>query len=220
MTHETHTPESERASVSVFDTERQGRSMKLLVGLDVHSSNDDALFEAFAFSTLFPKSKVEVLWAAPLSVYPPELLETTQLEDLPTPDEMLRDRVLQAVKRFGQEKLIDAATEMSLLIGHGSPTKALEETAFVGGTDMIIVAARDQEKGALESILTGSVTRKLVKTAPCPVLVTRPKVSEAVPKVESDTKPAAERRIGLPHRYASARRNQTSHENMPLLFPM
>ena len=86
--------------------------------------------------------------------------------------------------------------------------------------DMIIVGSHDKAT-SLEKFLLGSVAKRLVSEAPCPVLVMRPRSTEALPEIEQPlAKNQARRRIGAPHRYRSAGRNVQAKENMPLLFPM
>lgn len=194
------------------------RSQKFLVGLDVQSNNNDALLQAFDYAVLFPGSRVEVTWAVPLSFFPGEPLINV---DLPTPQSMLRERVAQVVSAFGRQKLLDAKTEVMIRVVLGPAAQELEQQAYFDDADLIIIAASDQPRNRLEEFFTGSVTSELVKSAPCPLLVMRPKLADAVPKIEPAPDPdQAPRQLGLAHRYSGATRNQTARENMPLLFPM
>lgn len=194
------------------------RSQKFLVGLDVQSNNNDALLQAFDYAVLFPGSRVEVTWAVPLSFFPGEPLINV---DLPTPQSMLRERVAQVVSAFGRQKLLDAKTEVMIRVVLGPAAQELEQQAYFDDADLIIIAASDQPRNRLEEFFTGSVTSELVKSAPCPLLVMRPKLADAVPKIEPAPDPdQAPRQVGLAHRYYGATRNQTAQENMPLLFPM
>lgn len=194
------------------------RSQKFLVGLDVQSNNNDALLQAFDYAVLFPGSRVEVTWAVPLSFFPGEPLINV---DLPQPQSMLRERVAQVVSAFGRQKLLDAKTEVMIRVVLGPAAQELEQQAYFDDADLIIIAASDQPRNKLEEFFTGSVTSELVKSAPCPLLVMRPKLADAVPKIEPAPDPdQPPRQIGLAHRYSGATRNQTARENMPLLFPM
>lgn len=194
------------------------RSRKFLVGLDVQSSNNDALVQAFDYATLFPGSRVEITWAVPLSFFPEQPLAEVEL---PAPQTLLRERVSKVISAFGRQRLIDAQAEVMIRVVLGPAAQELEQQAYFDDTDLIIIAASDQPRNRLEEFFTGSVTSELVKSAPCPLLVMRPKLADAVPQIEPAPGPGhAKRSAAMAHRYTGATRNQTAHENMPLLFPM
>lgn len=218
MTNTTQSNSESDVTMPLVHESGEPRALRLLVGLDVQSENDDALHEAFAYATLFKSSRIEILWVVPHTYYP---LPTATAVAMPAPEDLLKDRVARIVEAFGRNKLVEAKAEVALLLAEGSAAERLEKTAFLNGADMIIVAASDEHKNKLEELLTGSVTRELVKNAPCPVLVMRPKLADAVPEVQAAPSPGqARRNLGMAHRYTGATRNQTAHENMPLLFPM
>lgn len=67
--------------------------------------------------------------------------------------------------RFLRERGI----ESEMLIEHGDPAAEIARVAGDGGFDMIVTGSR--ERSAVAEALLGSVSRTLVRTAPCPVLV-------------------------------------------------
>lgn len=187
----------------------------LLVGLDVYEASDAAIEQAFRLALLVPKTRIDVVWAPPLMAMPFDG-SVRPVTDAPA---LLRERVQKCVDTFGPERLIEAQTEVNLQILDGRPAQAIARAAFMNGADLVIVGAQD--KGALEKLFVGSVSRRLVQEAPCPVLVARPRMADAVPAVEAPHPPGhAQRRIGAPHHYHQTTRNVQARENMPLLFPM
>lgn len=192
-----------------------------LVGLDIQQQNDDAVHEALAFATLFPRTRVTVAWVVPATYIPPQASGLPVNAPVPSPEELLRDRVAQSVADFGQERLTDSQSEVSLILGEGKAAQSLERIAFLNEVDMVFVAGSDRKKSALESFFLGSVAEELVKTAPCPVLVSRPRLTEAVPRVEEpDPAAHAKRRLGIPNPTGGASGGRSTGENMPLVFPM
>ncbi len=188
---------------------------RILVGFDLYGESDEAINQALAFAVMVPKTQIDIAWIPPVTNLPIQPGASTALPD---PKELLRERVQKVVDEFGAEKLIRAETKVALVIDEGSPAEALGRIAFMSEANMIIVGAHDSRKGTLEM---GSVAKKLVEEAPCPVLVMRPRMVESLPEVESAPQPGqAKRTLGAAHRYSGATRNQTARENMPLLFPM
>jgi nucleotide-binding universal stress UspA family protein len=186
-----------------------------VVGLDVYEDSDAPLDQAFSLALMVPGTKIDVVWAPPVMAMPLDGSVTPVVDA----QSLLKKRVQKAVEAFGPELLVEASTEVNLQVVEGRPAQAISRAAFLAEADMIIVGAQD--KGILEKMLVGSVSRKIVQMAPCPVLVSRPRLTDAVPEIEAPA-PAerARRRIGLPHRYHEAPRNVQARENMPLLFPM
>jgi nucleotide-binding universal stress UspA family protein len=205
-------------------SESEKASQCILVGFDVLTDATDALRQALAFATLVPKTHVEVAWVPPIAYAPvvPEV-DMSPLETLNSdvsPLETLNKRVKEVLADFGLQALEEADVRVSSIIGEGRPAQALSRIAFLHGAQMIIVGSHDKTT-SLERFLLGSVARRLVAEAPCPVLVMRPLSTEAVPEIEKPLEEnQARRRIGLGHRYHAVSRNVQARENMPLLFPM
>lgn len=189
-------------------------SQLIVVGFDVLSDTSDALTQALAFATLIPKTHVEVVWVPPMAYVP----ESAGIDVAPL--DMLNKRVTEVLEGFGEQKLRDADVRVSALVGEGRPAQALSRIAFLHEAQMIIVGSHDK-KTSLERMMLGSVTRRLIDEAPCPVMVMRPLTIQAVPEIEKPPESSqARRRIALGHRYHAVGRNVQARENMPLLFPM
>ena len=67
--------------------------------------------------------------------------------------------------------LQDAEVDYSERILEGPAAKAICETAKIEKADMIVMGSRGRND--LEGLLLGSCTHRVLKTAPCPVLVIR-----------------------------------------------
>ena len=67
--------------------------------------------------------------------------------------------------------LQDAEVDYSERILEGPAPKAICETAEIEKADMIVMGSRGRND--LEGLLLGSCTHRVLKTAPCPVLVIR-----------------------------------------------
>ena len=65
--------------------------------------------------------------------------------------------------------LRERGLESEMLEEYGDPSEEIARVAAEGGFDLIVVGSR--ERGAVAEILLGSVSKTLVRTAPCPVLV-------------------------------------------------
>jgi nucleotide-binding universal stress UspA family protein len=65
--------------------------------------------------------------------------------------------------------LRERGIESEMLIEHGDPAEEIARVAAEGGYDLILAGSR--ERGTVVELLLGSVSKTLVRTAPCPVLV-------------------------------------------------
>ena len=65
--------------------------------------------------------------------------------------------------------LRERGIESEMLIEHGDPAEEIARVAAEGGYDLILAGSR--ERGTVAELLLGSVSKTLVRTAPCPVLV-------------------------------------------------
>jgi nucleotide-binding universal stress UspA family protein len=130
-----------------------GREMidkvKILVGVDGSPMASKALAEAVSIAKRFSGS-IKVI-----TVY--DQLSEGKVEE-----------VLGNAKQFCENELIECAA--SSILG-SNPARALQDTAKSGNFDLIVVGNRGLGKTA--SILMGSVSRQIVASAECNVLVVK-----------------------------------------------
>lgn len=112
----------------------------------------------------------------------------------------------------------------------GDPARALSALAADLDAELIVVGTHDRR--GLSRFLHGSVTRKLVRRAPCPVIVVRereplPELAPACPACVVVRRQTAGRELwceqhqhnlGRRHTYHYTSRNVSAHENMPLVL--
>jgi nucleotide-binding universal stress UspA family protein len=123
--------------------------MKILVGVDGSPMASKALTEAVSIAKKFSGS-IKVI-----TVYDQGL-------------EKKAEEILGSSKQFCEGEEIECAT--SSILG-SNPARALQDTAKSGNFDLIVVGNRGLGKTA--SILMGSVSRQIVASAECNVLVVK-----------------------------------------------
>jgi len=79
------------------------------------------------------------------------------------------DDVLERLKKQGEEMGVKIKT----LKKEGVPADEIVETAKIEDVDLIVIGTLG--RSALEKLLLGSVAEKVIRHAPCPVLVVRTK---------------------------------------------
>jgi nucleotide-binding universal stress UspA family protein len=89
----------------------------------------------------------------------------------------IRDRALEMMTRLVEEAPPEVRTE--IVVSRGKPWKVIVEVAEQERCELIIMKTRGSR--GLEHAFLGSVTDKVLRAAPCPVLV--------VPMRRSDTPP-------------------------------
>jgi nucleotide-binding universal stress UspA family protein len=193
--------------------ETEKPSQRLVVGFDALGESTASLEKALEFACLIPGCHVEIVWVPPAAYVPDGPFANTPLT------EILRSRVRQVLEHFGTELLFAARVTINAVVGEGRPTQALSRIAFMHDADLIVVGSHEAAT-SLQDYLLGSVPKRLVEEAPCPVLVVRPRAVDALPEIEKPRANGPRRVVGLPHKYHYVDRNTRAQENMPLLFPM
>src|SRR5919106_1401711 len=93
------------------------------------------------------------------------------------PQTILRDheRVLRGAQRRVDERIRHApARSISAggLVVAGEPVTVIAHTAATTEADLIVVGSHES-RGHLEAVVVGSVAERLIRVAPCPVVVVR-----------------------------------------------
>ena len=82
----------------------------------------------------------------------------------------LEAEVQQEMETYRQ-RVQDAGLEGTVLVEHGMPFQSIVDTARDQHVDLIVMGT--QGRTGLAHLFLGSVAEKVVRLAPCPVLVTR-----------------------------------------------
>lgn len=192
----------------------QTRPPRFVVGYDFTDTGEQALAQAVAYASLIPNTIIHVGWAPPVGAP----LPTGSENNLPAePMDALREQVGRLVKQYANTGIDLPNAQVELHVLSGSADDALARLAFSVEADMIIVGTKGRK--GLERVVVGSVAEMVVRKAPCPVLVARPKAFEALPEVEP---PPAENEDTLhhrPHTYRGKGRDVQPHESFPLTVP-
>jgi nucleotide-binding universal stress UspA family protein len=137
-----------------------------LVPIDFSAYADQALDYAIALAQKLPArlTLVHVIHIIPLGIaeggapLPPTYLETLEAD------------VRQNLETYRQ-RVKDAGLESAVMTLHGIPFQAIIDVARDEQVDMIIMGTHGRT--GLKHVLLGSVAEKVVRLAPCPVLITR-----------------------------------------------
>jgi nucleotide-binding universal stress UspA family protein len=146
-----------------------GRTQKLLLATDLSEASSSATSEAFELARKLEASLLIV------SVIDPGALLL--------PGGRFRARVDQVRERREQQaqELVERGRaegiEVSFLIWTGDPGDTIVEAARSERVDIVLVGSHG--RGAVGRFFLGSVSEHVVRHAPCPVLVVRPR--EATP---------------------------------------
>lgn len=141
--------------------------MKLVIGLDGHSTGEKALAHAQKIAGMAPGSELIVAYIIEWSPYSFQTAEENAMRHKRREEEIsvAMDRVVSPAVA----KLTDAGLSARGLVKHGNVADALDDIANSEGADQIIVA-RSSENG-LSSRIFGSATSNLVMNATVPVTV-------------------------------------------------
>ena len=104
-----------------------------------------------------------------------------------------RQELMEAIQEQARRQLIEArdsvpeGIEVEAALVSGEPGRSLSSAAQAPGT-LLVVGSRAY--GPLRGVLLGSVSRQLVRTAPCPLIVTPRGIhagSDSAKRVEVET---------------------------------
>ncbi len=201
--------DSERDTVPSLDAHRT-----LVLGFDFSDSSELALEQSLELVRILPSVTLHVVWVAR---HPLEGLEPyTTPVDYKALAEHLRQHITQRAQAH-QEVGTYAHTLVEMHVTSGDPVGTINDVAFYEDADLIVLGAHGGR--GIERLLHGSIESEVLATAPCPVLIARPRVSEHVPRIEPPHPDHALPTLGKRHTYHAVDRNAQAHENMPLLFP-
>jgi nucleotide-binding universal stress UspA family protein len=157
-------PESGRAADGVGS-----RVKKLLLATDLTEASASATNEAFELASRLDASLLVVSVIDPGSLLLPGGRFRVRVDQV----REKREQLAQALVERGRE----AGVAVSFLIWTGDPGDMIVEAAEAEHADMILVGSHG--RGAVGRLFLGSVSEHVVRNAPCPVLVVRPRETPA-----------------------------------------
>jgi nucleotide-binding universal stress UspA family protein len=131
--------------------------MKVLLAYDGFNYSSFALDEAIRLG------REEAAEITVLSVVPPEARGTKSGGHAGLPPHADED----VIRAFAA--LRDHGVQAETTVAYGKPAEEIVERAKTGGFDLVLMGTR--ELGPIERHVLGSVSHKVVKHAPCPVLI-------------------------------------------------
>ncbi|AQQ54547.1 universal stress protein [Planococcus lenghuensis] len=135
----------------------------ILLAVDGSDHSIRAAREAIKVASLTPDSKVIVVYVVDHNKAKDEVLQSPSITEL----DAARRKRLQPVEEALAEHNIDYAVKML----HGTPGPAIVEFANEVGFDILVIGSRGIN--ALQEMVLGSVSHKVVKRAECPVLIVK-----------------------------------------------
>lgn len=165
------------------------RVQKILVPVDFSGPSELALDEAATLAKPF-QAQIDLLhvWELPALVGPQDVYIGAALP--PTVVEAVKSNAEQTIAEFASRA---RARGIPIRAAQAMPGKAYElivEEAERGAYDLIIVGTHGRKSWS--RLLLGSVAERVVRRAPCPVLVARPQPGDTAPaEVGAPTSAAA-----------------------------
>lgn len=139
---------------------------KILVPVDFSNCSKKALMYAVPFAKQFDAT-IMVVHVAPYCVQPSEMVVA---------DAQLLEANLSALNNLVRE--ISGAAQVEARVRVGNPASEIVELAQESQTDLIIISTHG--KSGLLHVFMGSTAERVVRHAPCPVLVVREREHEFV----------------------------------------
>jgi nucleotide-binding universal stress UspA family protein len=143
----------------------------LLLATDLSEASSSATEEAFELGALLHASLLIVSVIDPGSLQLPGGRFRARIDQV----RAAREQQAQALVERGR----DAGLEVSFLVWTGDPGSMIVEAAEAEGADMVLVGSHG--RGAVGRFFLGSVSEHVVRHAPCPVLVVRPRERSPLP---------------------------------------
>ncbi len=155
---------------------------RIVVGIDYSTTSDLALSRAFEIAAGIPNSEIHAVHVVMMTVDSVDLASVASGLTVPEAftrlDEYLAKRVSEWEKVSGR-KLEECVPHVRL----HAPSSELAQIASDLEASLLVVGTHGRR--GVERFLLGSVAEKVLRLAPCSVLVVRPETEEApVPQIE------------------------------------
>jgi nucleotide-binding universal stress UspA family protein len=146
------------------------RTSVVLVGIDFTDSSQEAMATAENLARAAPRAELHLVHVFSVPSVPPDPQEL-----FARAHNAFGGRLAAAQEKL--DKMAAAATHgISRVTGHvriGSPAPAIIDLASDISADLIVVGSA--QRTGVSRLVFGSVAEKVARTAPCPVLIVRPK---------------------------------------------
>ena len=142
---------------------------KLLLATDLSEASSSATDQAFDLASRLGAALLIVSVIDPGSLLLPGGRFRARVDQV----RERREQLAQALVERGRELGID----VSFLVWTGDPGDQIVEAAEAEHVDMVLVGSHG--RGAVGRLFLGSVSEHVVRNAPCPVLVVRPREAGA-----------------------------------------
>jgi nucleotide-binding universal stress UspA family protein len=160
------TPEREPGTPPVSEHPgRVGAATHLLLATDLSEASASATDEAFELASRLGASLLVVSVIDPGALLLPGGRFRVRIDQV----RERREQLAQVLVERGRE----LGVEVSFLVWTGDPGDMIVEAAQSEHADMVLVGSHG--RGAVGRFFLGSVSEHVVRHAPCPVLVVRPK---------------------------------------------
>ena len=144
----------------------------ILVPIDFSTSSDHALDYAMTLAHTLQARLTLLHVIEPFVVGSVETLPYTYIQDLEA-------KITDLMTSY-RERVTVAGLQSDFTIVHGVPFQVIIETARTAHVDLIIMGTHGRT--GLPHVLLGSVAERVVRLAPCPVLVVRIPTDTPVPE--------------------------------------
>lgn len=141
---------------------------KILVPVDFSEHSKKALSYAISFAGKFHSEMILVYVVEP-TIYPADF--SFGQVAVPSIENELRERGKAELENLANT-LVGESTPVKTIVRTGKPYLEIIKTAEEEGIDIIIIATHGHS--GVEHLLFGGTTEKVVRKAPCPVLIVRP----------------------------------------------
>lgn len=165
-----------QSPVPVLSVKGRGRKSiskieNILVPVDISDTAESAILSALEYAELLNAS-VTLLYVFWLDSNAYDIPPSMVKEFIKTSNHKLNERVELAKKKFlGKNK--NASAALSAEVIHGvSPALAIRDYAARNKSDLIIMNTHGRK--GIKRLVLGSEAEKVIREAPCPVLVVRP----------------------------------------------
>jgi nucleotide-binding universal stress UspA family protein len=139
----------------------------IVVAVDFSDSTPDALEAALALAAAEPGGHVHLLHVVPSAV-PPIWTDEPSLVDLRSVEEAWTDAAVKQLSALAARHALDPAN-VTTTVEVGAPANEIVRYADTHGADVIVLGSHGH--GLVRRFLLGSVADRMVRQAPCAVLV-------------------------------------------------